>query len=100
MGELLHHALGQPRPPRPCHRPLPHQPCRRPPHRRHRPAPTRPRTPPVRIRARPGDPVSPAQSNAGRLGSLIVVSPDARTTAPRAAKLLDDIHFEVEPHPA
>ncbi|MFJ3861936.1 hypothetical protein ACIPRL_37695 [Streptomyces sp. NPDC090085] len=59
-----------------------------------------PGTPLVRLRARPGDPVGPAHTNAGRLGSLIVVSPDARTTAARAAQLLDDIRIEVEPHPA
>ncbi|MEU9033329.1 ATP-grasp domain-containing protein [Streptomyces sp. NPDC048352] len=59
-----------------------------------------PDTPLVRFRARPGDPVGPAYTNAGRLGSLIVVSPDARTTQARAAQLLDDIRIEVEPHPA
>ncbi|MFK0017033.1 ATP-grasp domain-containing protein [Streptomyces sp. NPDC091027] len=59
-----------------------------------------PGTPLVRLRARPGDPVGPAHTNAGRLGSLIVVAPDARTTAARAAQLLDDIRIEVEPHPA
>ncbi|MGO4461771.1 ATP-grasp domain-containing protein [Streptomyces sp. M-16] len=59
-----------------------------------------PDTPLVRLRVRPGDPVGPAHTNAGRLGSLIVVSPDARTTAARAAQLLDDIRVEVEPHSA
>ncbi|MFF7183300.1 ATP-grasp domain-containing protein [Streptomyces sp. NPDC008121] len=57
-----------------------------------------PDTPLVRLRARPGDTVGPAHTNAGRLGSLIVVSPDARTTQARAAQLLDDIHIEVKPH--
>ncbi|MFD6113789.1 ATP-grasp domain-containing protein [Streptomyces yangpuensis] len=59
-----------------------------------------PDTPLVRLRARPGDPVGPAHTNAGRLGSLIVVGPDARTTAARAAQLHDDIRIEVEPDPA
>ncbi|MFD5110333.1 ATP-grasp domain-containing protein [Streptomyces cinereoruber] len=57
-------------------------------------------TPLVRLRVRPGDPVGPAHTNAGRLGSLIVVTPRARTTQTRAAQLLNDIRIEVEPHRA
>ncbi|MEU4729555.1 ATP-grasp domain-containing protein [Streptomyces sp. NPDC023588] len=59
-----------------------------------------PDTPLVRLRARPGDPVGPAHTNAGRLGSFIVVTPDARTTQARVAQLLDDIDIHVEPQPA
>ncbi|MER5781239.1 ATP-grasp domain-containing protein [Streptomyces mobaraensis] len=58
-----------------------------------------PQTPLVRLRARPGDPVGPAHTNAGRLGCYIVVSPDARTTQARADRLLDDIHVQVHPLP-
>ncbi|MFD9078168.1 ATP-grasp domain-containing protein [Streptomyces erythrochromogenes] len=59
-----------------------------------------PDTPLVRLRARPGDTVGPAHTNAGRLGSFIVVSPDARTTQARVAQLLHDIDVHVEPQPA
>ncbi|MFE5492996.1 ATP-grasp domain-containing protein [Streptomyces virginiae] len=59
-----------------------------------------PEIPLVRLRARPGDRVGPAHTNAGRLGSFIVVTPDARTTQARAAQLLDDIHIDVDPQPA
>ncbi|MFI7179281.1 hypothetical protein [Streptomyces spororaveus] len=65
---------------------------------RHRPRP--PRTPLVRLRARPGDLVGPAHANAGRLGSFIVVTPDARITDARGAQLLDEIDILVEPHHA
>ncbi|MFF3015427.1 ATP-grasp domain-containing protein [Streptomyces sp. NPDC057939] len=59
-----------------------------------------PDTPLVRIRARPGDLVGPAHTNAGRLGSLIVVTANAATTQTRAAQLFDDIDIHVEPQPA